>query len=199
MITIGIVTRIDKTENNDVYVCNKKIVDYLISKNVRIIPLITYDISLVSMCDGFILHGGDFKTIDFLIIKYAYERNLPLLGICLGMQSIGEYFGGKIVKAFNHYSKDMYVHDMIIDRSSKLFEILKIENMQVNSRHKDKLIDTNLKVSAYSSDGVIEAVEDGSKKFFIGVQWHPESLITYNVLAKKLLDSFIKSCKEDKS
>ncbi len=197
METIGVVTRIDKTENNDVYVCNKKIIDYLISKNVRIIPLITYDISLIKMCDGFILPGGDFKTIDFLIIKYAYEFDIPLLGICLGMQSIGEYFGGTVTKASNHYSKDTYVHNVFIDKSSKLYQILGTENIYVNSRHNDKLINTNIKVSAYSTDNVIEAIEDSSKKFLIGVQWHPESLYTYNVLADKLLDSFIKSCKED--
>ena len=108
MITIGVVCRIDKTENNVVYVFNKKLCDYLILENVRIIPLINYDISLLKLCDGFILPGGDYETIDFLIIKYAYEFDLSLLGICMGMQSLGKYFNGNLELVDNHYSKSDY-------------------------------------------------------------------------------------------
>lgn len=197
MITIGVIFRIDKTENNDVYVFNKQLIDYLLNENIKIIPLISYDIDFIKKCNGFILPGGDFKTIDFLVIKYAYENNIPILGICLGMQSMGEYFNGKLENTLFHYSKDNYVHDVIIDKTSKLFNILGNCIIKVNSRHKQRLINTNIKVSAISKDGIIEAIEDKSKKFFIGVQWHPESMISYDKLEKKLLDSFIKSCKEE--
>lgn len=197
MITIGVIFRIDKTENNDVYVFNKQLIDYLLNENIKIIPLISYDIDFIKKCNGFILPGGDFKTIDFLVIKYAYENNIPILGICLGMQSMGEYFNGKLGNTLFHYSKDNYVHDVIIDKTSKLFNILGNCIIKVNSRHKQKLINTNIKASAISKDGIIEAIEDKSKKFFIGVQWHPESMISYDKLEKRLLDSFIKSCKEE--
>lgn len=197
MITIGVIFRIDKTENNDVYVFNKQLIDYLLNENIKIIPLISYDIDFIKKCNGFILPGGDFKTIDFLVIKYAYENNIPILGICLGMQSMGEYFNGKLGNTLFHYSKDNYAHDVIIDKTSKLFNILGNCIIKVNSRHKQRLINTNIKVSAISKDGIIEAIEDKSKKFFIGVQWHPESMISYDKLEKKLLDSFIKSCKEE--
>ena len=197
MITIGVIFRIDKTENNDVYVFNKQLIDYLLNENIKIIPLISYDIDFIKKCNGFILPGGDFKTIDFLVIKYAYENNIPILGICLGMQSMGEYFNGKLGNTLFHYSKDNYVHDVIIDKTSKLFNILGNCIIKVNSRHKQRLINTNIKVSAISKDGIIEAIEDKSKKFFIGVQWHPESMISYDKLEKRLLDSFIKSCKEE--
>ena len=188
MITIGVVCRIDKTENNDVYVFNKKLCDYLILENVRIIPLINYDISLLKLCDGFILPGGDYETIDFLIIKYAYEFDLSLLGICMGMQSLGKYFNGNLELVDNHYSKSDY-HFVNIDSSSKIFKI------KVNSRHKYKLSNTDLKISAYSQDNVIEAIEVPNKKYIIGVQWHPESMISYDIVSKQLLDSFIESCK----
>lgn len=197
MITIGVIFRIDKTENNDVYVFNKQLIDYLLNENIKIIPLISYDIDFIKKCNGFILPGGDFKTIDFLVIKYAYENNIPILGICLGMQSMGEYFNGKLENTLFHYSKDNYAHDVIIDKTSKLFNILGNCIIKVNSRHKQSLINTNIKVSAISKDGIIEAIEDKSKKFFIGVQWHPESMISYDKLEKRLLDSFIKSCKEE--
>ena len=194
MITIGVVCRIDKTENNDVYVFNKKLCDYLILENVRIIPLINYDISLLKLCDGFILPGGDYETIDFLIIKYAYEVDLSLLGICMGMQSLGKYFNGNLELVDNHYSKSDY-HFVNIDSSSKIFKILNRSKIKVNSRHKYKLSNTDLKISAYSQDNVIEAIEVPNKKYIIGVQWHPESMISYDIVSKQLLDSFIESCK----
>jgi len=194
MITIGVVCRIDKTENNVVYVFNKKLCDYLILENVRIIPLINYDISLLKLCDGFILPGGDYETIDFLIIKYAYEFDLSLLGICMGMQSLGKYFNGNLELVDNHYSKSDY-HFVNIDSSSKIFKILNRSKIKVNSRHKYKLSNTALKISAYSQDNVIEAIEVPNKKYIIGVQWHPESMISYDIVSKQLLDSFIESCK----
>lgn len=194
MITIGVVCRIDKTENNDVYVFNKKLCDYLILENVRIIPLINYDISLLKLCDGFILPGGDYETIDFLIIKYAYEFDLSLLGICMGMQSLGKYFNGNLELVDNHYSKSDY-HFVNIDSSSKIFKILNRSKIKVNSRHKYKLSNTDLKIFAYSQDNVIEAIEVPNKKYIIGVQWHPESMISYDIVSKQLLDSFIESCK----
>lgn len=194
MITIGVVCRIDKTENNDVYVFNKKLCDYLILENVRIIPLINYDISLLKLCDGFILPGGDYETIDFLIIKYAYEFDLSLLGICMGMQSLGKYFNGNLELVDNHYSKSDY-HFVNIDSLSKIFKILNRSKIKVNSRHKYKLSNTDLKISAYSQDNVIEAIEVPNKKYIIGVQWHPESMISYDIVSKQLLDSFIESCK----
>lgn len=194
MITIGVVCRIDKTENNVVYVFNKKLCDYLILENVRIIPLINYDISLLKLCDGFILPGGDYETIDFLIIKYAYEFDLSLLGICMGMQSLGKYFNGNLELVDNHYSKSDY-HFVNIDSSSKIFKILNRSKIKVNSRHKYKLSNTDLKISASSQDNVIEAIEVPNKKYIIGVQWHPESMISYDIVSKQLLDSFIESCK----
>lgn len=50
---------------------------------------------------------------------------------------------------------------------------------------------TDLDIVAYSEDEIIEAIEDKKKKFFIGVQWHPESL-TYDEYSNKLFDFFIK-------
>ena len=198
MITIGVVCRIDKTENNVVYVFNKKLCDYLILENVRIIPLINYDISLLKLCDGFILPGGDYETIDFLIIKYAYEFDLSLLGICMGMQSLGKYFNGNLELVDNHYSKSDY-HFVNIDSSSKIFKILNRSKIKVNSRHKYKLSNTDLKISAYSQDNVIEAIEIKNKRFVLGVQWHPEKDFKNNIDSKNIFLSFINSARAYKN
>lgn len=191
---IGIVCRIDKTENNNVYVFNKELCDYLLEKKIKIFPIIAYDEKMIEMCDGFILPGGDNKTIDFSIIKYTFENDIPLLGICAGMQSIGEYFGGILENVENHYSKNKYVHEIKIDKNSKLFSILKIDKALVNSRHKYKLINQNIKTSAYSLDKTVECIECSDKKFFIGVSWHPESMVEYDTLSQRLFEYFIETC-----
>lgn len=195
-MTIGIVCRIDKTNNNIVYVFNKEICDYILNKNFTVLPIISYDFNLINKCDGFILPGGDNKTIDNLIIRYAYNNDIPILGICLGMQSMGEYFGGKLIPIKNHNSKESYAHKITIDEDSKLYNILKIKKLTVNSRHNYKLINSSLKISSYN-DETIESIEDNTKKFFIGVQWHPESRLNYDIYSKKLFDSFLTKCKEN--
>ena len=48
----------------------------------------------------------------------------------------------------------------------------------------------------YGSDGLIEAIELPEKDFVIGVQWHPEKMVKYDVYANKIIDGFIEKCKE---
>ena len=131
---------------------------------------------LLDLCSGFILQGGsEYYEIDTLIIKYLYEKNIPTLGICLGMQTMAMCFNGEMGTIGNsHKSNEKYVHTVDIVKSSKLFEIIQKDKIMVNSRHQDYIIKTDLQVSATAN--IIEAVEDKTKDFFIGVQWHPESL-----------------------
>jgi putative glutamine amidotransferase len=147
---------------------------------------------MIDLCDGIILQGGtDYYEYDLESIKYIYEKNMPLLGICLGMQSIGVFFGGKLspVNKHNEVGKN-YVHSVKIDKYSKLYSILGSEEIMVNSRHKEALINpTNIKVVGVS-DGVIEAVEKNGVLFLIGVQWHPEDMIKYDEQSKKLFERF---------
>lgn len=142
---------------------------------------------LIDMCDGFILQGGEsFYDIDLEIVKYLYENDIPTLGICLGMQTMAYLFNGKIGKINNHYSLEKYVHEIEIKENSKLFKIIKKNKILVNSRHNEYVRNTSLNISSYSN--VIESVEDDNKRFFIGVQWHPESLMDEN--STLLFDDF---------
>ena len=135
--------------------------------------------NIINLCDGFILQGGsDYYDIDILITKYLYENNIPTLGICLGMQTTAMTFNGTMSEIENHNSKSKYVHDIKINRNSKLYNIIKKDKIFVNSRHNSYIVNTDLDVSA--TNNIIEAIEDKNKKFFIGVQWHPESIIDEN-------------------
>ena len=163
---------------------------------IGILPIGT-DISLIKL-DGLIFQGGDSsEEYEKEYLKYAYDHDIPTLGICLGMQTMGEMFDGVLDDVVGHKAVDkQYVHGVRIDKNSKLYKAINKDKIMVNSRHKSALISTSLKVVGISDDGVTEAIEDLNKKFFIGVQWHPESMITYDKVASSLFDYFIDMCRK---
>lgn len=150
----------------------------------------------LEVCDGFIFQGGDdYYNFDFRIIDYAYQNDVPTLGICLGMQAMSVLFDGKIETEtemdLEHYQREKdYVHLVNIVPDTKLYEILKTSPIKVNSRHHQYITTTDLTVSAIATDYVIEAVERSEKDFFIGVQWHPESMIEYDIVSKNLFTEY---------
>ena len=141
--------------------------------------------------NGIIMQGGDTYTKEEKeVIKYAHKEDIPLLGICLGMQTMGIVFNGELHKVENHLNTS---HEISIKKESKIYEILKKEKITVNSRHKEALKNTTLEITGYSKN-TIEIIEDKRKKFFIGVQWHPELLNDEN--SKNLFEYFIKKASE---
>ena len=144
----------------------------------------------LNICDGFILQGGDdIDNNNLEILKILNEKNIPVLGICLGMQEMG---GGELRDIDNHLGNKL--HEIYIDNNSLLYKIIKKEKILVNSRHKSAINDTDLFVSSRSIDNIIESVEDNSKRFFLGVQWHPENMYDKDENARKIFDYFIKMC-----
>ena len=196
MKKIGIIVR-EFEENNKSFIgCRKDVLDVFLKYPVQII-LIPIDLLwdqilyLVQLCDRIVLTGGDhFVDNDFLLVQYLYKQDIPTLGICLGMQAMALSFGGygEIKVGNNHYLKE---HAIVIKKNSLLYSILGVEQSVVNSRHKTGVQNTNLVVSARAFDGVIEAVEDKKKKFFLGLEWHPESLV--NKKSDLIFEAFIKS------
>lgn len=183
---IGIIGR----KNNDKITFNKEIIAVIVKYGF--IPLgIIVDFEndsdkefikikpLIDLCSGIILQGGsDYYDIDIVITKYLYKNNIPTLGICLGMQTMAMAFNGIMGEIDNHKSDKLYVHNVDIDKNSKLYVILKKDKIRVNSRHHSYIVKTDLKISG--QDNIIEAIEDNNKDFFIGVQWHPETLMDEN-------------------
>lgn len=196
---IGIIGR----KNDDKITFNKEIIDVI--KKYDFIPLgIIVDFEnnsdnefiktkpLIDLCSGIILQGGsDYYDIDIIITKYLHKNNIPTLGICLGMQTMAMAFNGNMGDINNHKSDKLYVHSVDINKDSKLYDILKKDKIIVNSRHKSYIINTDLKVSGRAN--IIEAIEDNAKDFFIGVQWHPETLMDENSIL--LFNNFFSSIK----
>ena len=151
----------------------------------------------LDICDGIIFQGGnDPEDIDYYALKYLYNIDKPVLGICLGMQEMGLLFNGKMTSVDNHKKKLNYAHSVKINKTSKLYNILKSDFIKVNSRHKDRLISTDLDIAGISNDGVIEGVEAKEKRFFVGVQWHPENMISYDDKQNNIFKYFINSIKK---
>lgn len=196
---IGIIGR----KNDDKITFNKEIIDVI--KKYDFIPLgIIVDFEnngdnefiktkpLIDLCSGIILQGGsDYYDIDIIITKYLHKNNIPTLGICLGMQTMAMAFNGNMGDINNHKSDKLYVHSVDINKNSKLYDILKKDKIIVNSRHKSYIINTDLKISGQAN--IIEAIEDNAKDFFIGVQWHPETLMDENSIL--LFNNFFSSIK----
>ena len=149
----------------------------------------------LKICQGFIIPGGnEVVENDLIAIKKITEADIPLLGICLGMQEMAYLNSGTITDIINHKIEGL--HEIIIKHDSLLYKILGCEKTLVNSRHKSAIVSTRLTVSAISYDNVIEAVEDNSKKFLLGIEWHPENMYDKEINARKIFDYFIKICND---
>ena len=161
---------------------------------------------LVDLCDGILFPGGSvWYGFDQEVYRYAYEKDKPILGICLGMQMIAcsPFFHlkcsdctKKIISYINHQQQKNIVHQVQL-KTSLLKSILGTSQMNVNSRHSYTILtNDSFHVSSYSSDGMIESIEIPNKTFIIGVQWHPESLIHQDFFSQKLFYTFIQICKK---
>ncbi len=135
--------------------------------------------------------GRDEYEIE--LVKRAYEADLPLLAICRGIQVLNVALGGTLVQDIATEMASTLTHDVREPRvaiahevwvsAGSLLERLMRERIEegdtapVNSRHHQsvKRVAGALVVSGTAPDGVIEAVEDPSRRFFLGVQWHPEN------------------------
>ena len=135
------------------------------------------------------LHGinQERDLPELLIARLAYNRQIPMLGICRGIQTLATAFGGKVaqdisdvatIKHSQDADRSEPTHSVIIDEDSSLFDIYKSTKVMVNSFHHQAVAEAGdkFRVIAKSPDGVIEAMESSEFKSILGVQWHPECL-----------------------
>lgn len=199
MKRIGILLR----EKDGYKALNDELINYLESYDVSLLGIVADEkmdfnkiIDLINLCDGVILPGGtDESIVGIKICNYLYRIDKPTLGICLGMQNMAESANGLLAKleSNNHNCNNMYAHKVNIKRGTLLNDIIGISPINVNSRHNYHVLKTDLSICAYSNDFIIEAIEDKNKKFYLGVQWHPESLIN-DLNSKLIIDEFINKC-----
>ena len=115
----------------------------------------------------------------------------PILGICGGEQLMNVASGGSLIQDIDKSikttiyheqknSRDEVSHEISIKRNSKLYKIVKSKKIEVNSAHHQSVntLGKDFISSASSSDGIIEAIEHIKHPWCLGLQWHPEFLIT---------------------
>lgn len=153
---------------------------------------------ILSLCDGFIIPGGyRVYEYDYYVCKYAKDNNIPILGICAGMQTMCSIDNPEctniLIEEENHFKEDDSTHSIDVIKNTLLYEILNTNKIEVNSYHRYKVSDSGIyKVSA-NSDNCIEAIEYPENNFYLGVQWHPEKTIETDINSKKIFIKFINS------
>ena len=148
---------------------------------------------------GFILPGGEnVSKVDLFIIDYCYNNNIPLLGICLGMQEIGYYFNNKTIKKLDndyHFNPKLdYVHPIKLKRKGYLYNLLSTNTINVNSRHNYHIQENKNYTIEAKYNNVIEAIKVKNTKYILGLQFHPEIMYNYDENAKKIIKDFVRVC-----
>lgn len=143
--------------------------------------------------------------MEFALCRLALEMDMPTFGICRGFQVMNCVLGGTLYQhvpmAENHDRCDLpkdAVHTVSVMEGSRLHDILRKTETGVNSRHHQgvKKLGQGLVATAFAQDGLTEGFELPGKRFFLGVQWHPESMYAKYEDARKLFAAFMAAVKE---
>jgi len=142
---------------------------------------------------------------ELALTRGALKRDVPLLAICRGQQVLNVAAGGTLVQdiptqqpqAGPHYPKDVerwhIAHDVELLPGTRLREIIGQDVLPVNSFHHQAVKDVapGLRLAARGRDGVVEAIESGTHRFVVGVQWHPEAMWNREPDHQELFRGFI--------
>jgi para-aminobenzoate synthetase component 2 len=137
------------------------------------------EVPVALTCDAIIISPGPCTPLEAgasLEVIARYSGVMPILGVCLGHQAIGQAFGGRVVRAKHpmHGEASQLRHD-----NSTMFDNLP-QNFAVGRYHSlvvDGVEDTPLRITAHSDDGEIMGLQHIAHPTF-GVQFHPESILT---------------------
>ncbi len=174
----------------------------------------------LKMSDGILFSGGDDINVQFLaedeyyknnpvpiirdefemqLLKKCIEENIPTLCICRGIQVLNVVCGGTLLQHIDNHmgEKEKLHHKVLIKKDSLLFDAVQDVELTVNSAHHQviKKVGKHLKISSFSRDGYVEAIESTKNKFILGVQWHPEYMYDTCPRTRKIFKKFIEASK----
>ncbi len=131
---------------------------------------------------------------ELMLVRLAADRQIPMLGICRGMQVMNAALGGtlhqdiyteisgQLLKHSQDMERSFPSHTVSVTKESLLYKIMQREKLPVNSFHHQavNIPAPGFRVSAIAPDNVTEAIESTECKPMLGVQWHPECFILNN-------------------
>lgn len=188
-----------------------------------LLPQVGSASQLAERIDGLLVPGGDDlppdhgypETVHFELaperqlafdrelIDACLGRDLPVLGICYGMQLLAVAWGGRLhydlptdlPNAGSHQLPELAGrHGLDVCAGSRLASLCGDALQEVNSLHHQAVADPGrAEVSARAADGVVEAIEDPGARFALGVQWHPEKLPGQG--GPELFEAFVGACR----
>lgn len=149
-------------------------------------------------------------TFEMALVHWALQRDMPVLGICRGMQLINVALGGTLYQdlaaqhpgSLQHNRSDLprrdLAHSMSIDRGSLMMDILQARQLAVNSFHHQAVKEPGegVRISGWAEDGVVELLEVARRRFVMGVQCHPEDMYRDVAAFTRLFQAFVHICSE---
>lgn len=144
------------------------------------------------------------STFELDMVRLARKTDVPVLGICGGMQTMNVACGGSLYQDISsQFTQPLQhrqprpattlSHAVTIAPGSLLCRVLRTVTLRVNSSHHQsvKTVAPSLVTSAVASDGIVEAIESPAHRFFLGIQWHPEFLFDRYRLHRRLFEAFL--------
>ena len=128
---------------------------------------------------------------ELTLARWAFDDDLPTLGICRGQQLLNVALGGSLYQDLHHQgattvehsdadgrARTALMHTVRLDPDSRLAQLIDETSIDVNSLHHQavKSVAPRLRATGKSDDGIIEAIESPERRFWIAVQWHPEEI-----------------------
>ena len=145
---------------------------------------------------------------ELSLARWAMSERLPVLGICRGIQVLNVAAGGTLVQditttvgtdiTHSHVdgnSMSRISHTVEIEADNRLAGIIGAGELAVNSAHHQavKGLGEDLIITARAPDGVIEGIESPEHPFYLGVQWHPETLVEGHPEMRELFAALVKA------
>ncbi len=148
-------------------------------------------------------------SYELELARGAHQAGMPMLSICRGVQLLNVAFGGTLVQDIDSEIDEPLKHEQDALRQNALSHRIRIkpntrlheiaagsERIRVNSFHHQSVKDVadGFDITARSEDGVIEAIEDPTHPFCVGVQWHPERL-PENDFTRSIFQHFVEAAR----